>query len=84
MEPKPVRVAIDKDLNYFVSTIPTKKSQLKAAILRELKGVDPNSKDYKVVVRGDKSIKYDDVMQVVKIVSEIGAVKVTLATDISK
>lgn len=84
LEPKSVRVAIDEDLNYFVNSNPVSKTQLKKVILQELEGVDPNSKDYKVVVKGDKSIKYDDVMQVVALVSEIGSVKVTLATDITK
>ncbi len=79
-----VKVGIDKDLNYFVDGKQTTFENLKSKIETALKGKDikPNSLGYRVVDGGDKSITYEDVMNVVSLASEIKGVKVTLATVI--
>jgi biopolymer transport protein ExbD len=81
-----VKVGIDEDLNYFVDGKRTTYDQLKNEIRFALKGknISPNSLGYRVVVKGDKTIKYEDVMNVVSMASEIEGVKVTLATIIKK
>lgn len=81
-----IKIAIDKDLNYFIDGEPVKYSAIKQQIktILKKKDIDSNSLDYRVVVKGDKEIKYDEVMKVVSLASEVGGVKVTLATSIKK
>jgi len=72
-------VSVDKDLNYAVDDRKTSYSRLPSV----LKQVLTNKTNATVSVRGDKNVRYEDVMNIVMTADKLGA-KVVLALDGSK
>lgn len=73
---KVIVVSVDKDLNYAIDDKNTTYDRLPSDLLAVLK----NTPDATVSIRGDKDIRYEDVMNVVMIADKAGA-KVVLALD---
>lgn len=76
---KVIIVSIDKNLNYAIDDYKTTYNQLSSDLQNQLN----NSPNATVSIRGDKNIRYEDVMNVVMIVDKLGA-KVVLALDGTK
>jgi len=76
---KVVVVSVDENLNYDIDD---KKTTL-ARLPSDLKAVLSSSPEATVSIRGDKNIRYEDVMNVVMIADQAGA-KVVLALDAVK
>ena len=74
-----IKVTIDKNLNYEVNNKPTSYSRLPFDLRQVLKG----NTNATVSVRGDKDVRYEDVMNVVMLADKEGA-KVVLALDAVK
>jgi biopolymer transport protein ExbD len=73
---KVIVVSIDKDLNYAIDDKKITIDRLPS----ELAAVLSSNAEATVSVRGDKNIRYDDVMNVVMIADQAGA-KVVLALE---
>lgn len=76
---KVIIVSVDKDLNFAIDDTKTTQQRLPF----DLKAVLQNAPEATVSVRGDKNIRYEDVMNVVMTADKLGA-KVVLALDGSK
>ena len=76
---KVIIVSIDKNLNYAIDDYKTTYSQLSSNLQNQLNNF-PNAT---VSIRGDKNIRYEDVMNVVMMTDKLGA-KVVLALDGTK
>ncbi len=72
-------VSVDKNLDYAVDDKKTTLERLPSV----LQGVLTTAPDATVSIRGDKDIRYEDVMDVVMLADKLGA-KVVLALDGSK
>jgi biopolymer transport protein ExbD len=72
-------VSVDKNLDYAVDDKKTSYKNLPSV----LQGVLTTAPDATVSIRGDKDIRYEDVMNVVMLADKLGA-KVVLALDGSK
>ena len=72
-------VSVDKNLDYAVDDKKTTLERLPSV----LQGVLTTAPDATVSIRGDKDIRYEDVMDVVILADKLGA-KVVLALDGSK
>ena len=72
-------VPIDQNLNYAIDEYKTTYDQLSTDLQTQLK----NTPKATVSIRGDKNIRYEDVMNVVMMADKLGA-KVVLALDGSK
>ncbi len=72
-------VSVDKNLDYAVDDKKTTLERLPSV----LQGVLTIAPDATVSIRGDKDIRYEDVMDVVMLADKLGA-KVVLALDGSK
>jgi biopolymer transport protein ExbD len=72
-------VSVDKNLDYAVDDKKTTYERL-PSVLQEVLTTAPNAT---VSIRGDKDIRYEDVMNVVMLADKLGA-KVVLALDGSK
>lgn len=73
---KVVIVSVDKDLNYAIDDKKISKGRLPS----ELRAVLSKIPEATVSVRGDKNIRYEDVMDLVMTADKLGA-KVVLALD---
>lgn len=73
---KVVIVSVDKDLNYAIDDKKISKGRLPS----ELRAVLSKTPEATVSVRGDKNIRYEDVMDLVMTADKLGA-KVVLALD---
>jgi biopolymer transport protein ExbD len=71
-----IKVSVDKNLNYEVNNKPTTFSRLPFDLRAVLKG----NTNATVSVRGDKDVRYEDVMNLVMLADKEGA-KVVLALD---
>lgn len=71
-----VHVSVDKDLNYAIGERMISLDRLPSELERELTS-KPNAT---VSIRGDKNVKYDNVMELVMIADKLNA-KVVLALD---
>ena len=69
----------DENLNYAIDDYKTTYDQLSSDLQNQLN----NSPNATVSIRGDKNIRYEDVMNVVMMADKLGA-KVVLALDGSK
>ena len=76
---KVIIVSIDKNLNYAIDDYKTTYSQLSSDLQNQLNNF-PNAT---VSIRGDKNIRYEDVMNVVMMTDKLGA-KVVFALDGTK
>jgi biopolymer transport protein ExbD len=76
---KVIVVSVDKNLDYAVDDKKTTYERL-PSVLQEVLTTAP---DATVSIRGDKDIRYEDVMNVVMLADKLGA-KVVLALDGSK
>ena len=76
---KVIVVSIDQNLNYAIDEYKTTYDQLSTDLQTQLK----NTPKATVSIRGDKNIRYEDVMNVVMMADKLGA-KVVLALDGSK
>ena len=76
---KVIIVSIDQNLNYAIDDYKTTYDQLSSDLQNQLN----NSPNATVSIRGDKNIRYEDVMNVVMMADKLGA-KVVLALDGSK
>ena len=76
---KVIIVSIDKNLNYAIDDYKTTYNQLSSDLQNQLNNF-PNAT---VSIRGDKNIRYEDVMNVVMMTDKLGA-KVVLALDGTK
>jgi biopolymer transport protein ExbD len=76
---KVIVVSIDQNLNYAIDDYKTTYNQLSTDLQTQLK----NTPKATVSIRGDKNIRYEDVMNVVMMADKLGA-KVVLALDGSK
>ena len=74
-----ITVSVDKNLNYAVNDKPSSFSRLPSDLRAVLNGVDNAT----VSVRGDKDVRYEDVMNLVMLADKEGA-KVVLALDAVK
>ena len=74
-----ITVSVDKNLNYAVNDKKTTFDRLPSDLRAVLKG----NTNATVSIRGDKDIRYEDVMDVVMLADKLGA-KVVLALDGSK
>ncbi len=76
---KVIIVSVDKNLNFAIDDKKTTQERLPSDLQLVLKDAPQAT----VSVRGDKNIRYEDVMNVVMIADKLGA-KVVLALDGSK
>tara|TARA_B110000879_G_C11176785_1_gene516358 strand:+ start:4080 stop:4478 length:399 start_codon:yes stop_codon:yes gene_type:complete len=74
-----IHVSVDSDLNYAVDDIKTSYNRLPLLLEKVLK----DKTNATVSVRGDKNVRYEDVMNLVMTADKLGA-KVVLALDGSK
>jgi biopolymer transport protein ExbD len=74
-----IHVSVDADLNYAVDDIKTSYNRLPLLLEEVLK----DKTNATVSVRGDKNVRYEDVMNLVMTADKLGA-KVVLALDGSK
>lgn len=72
-------VSVDANLNYAVDDIKTSYERLPSVLGQVLR----NKTNATVSVRGDKNVRYEDVMNIVMAADKLGA-KVVLALDGSK
>jgi biopolymer transport protein ExbD len=77
--PETIVVSVDKKLNYSIGDQKTTFDRLPFDLKQVLKGKSNST----VSIRGDKDIRYEDVMNVVMIADQAGA-KVVLALDAVK
>ena len=77
--PETIVVSVDKNLNYSIGDQKTTFDRLPFDLKQVLKGKSNST----VSIRGDKDIRYEDVMYVVMIADQAGA-KVVLALDAVK
>lgn len=76
---KVIVISIDEKLNYAIDDTQTTLESLPSNLQSELK----KTPEATVSVRGDKNIRYEDVMNIVMMADKLGA-KVVLALDGSK
>ena len=74
-----IHVSVDSDLNYAIDDIKTSYNRLPLLLEEVLK----DKTNATVSVRGDKNVRYEDVMNLVMTADKLGA-KVVLALDGSK
>jgi biopolymer transport protein ExbD len=77
---KTISVSIQKDKNLFLNNEAVTKEQL-AAKLTELIKVDI---DQQIVVRADKDLTLQDVVEILDIAKGVGATKLFIATEAAK
>ena len=77
---EPLAISIDKDGRIYIMETMVSKSDL----LDKLIAINDAKKDSRIFVRGDKSLSYGIIMEVVSIVSDAGFSKVALVTDIKE
>jgi len=76
---KVIVISIDEKLNYAIDDTKTTLESLPSNLQSELK----KTPEATVSIRGDKNIRYEDVMNIVMMADKLGA-KVVLALDGSK
>jgi biopolymer transport protein ExbD len=76
---KVIVISIDEKLNYAIDDTQTTLESLPSNLQSELK----KTPEATVSIRGDKNIRYEDVMNIVMMADKLGA-KVVLALDGSK
>jgi TolR protein len=75
---QPIAVSIDADGNFFVD-----KREVTLDELIPILGESADSKDRRIHVRGDKSIAYGKVIEVMGLINSAGYTKVALVSDSS-
>ena len=73
----PVVISIDKDSKLYIEEAEISLSDL----IKKLPTILENSKSDTIYIRGDKNLRYGEVMQIMGIISSSGACKVSLISE---
>ena len=77
---EPLSVTVKKDGRIFLQNTPIEEDGL----VDKLKAISANGYDQRIFVRGDKSVDYGRVMEVMGLLSAAGFTHIGLVTDVAK
>jgi len=78
-EREPLSVTIRKGGRVYLQNVPVDEDEL----LAKLNAISENGYDQRILVRGDRSVDYGRVMEVMGLLSSAGYTKIGLVTDIA-
>lgn len=83
---EPIIVSINADGQFFLNTLPTpeqpiESEQLKTEVNKELRIAKQQGESRSILVKGDKKVNYDKVMQAMVLLQQAGAESVGLITQ---
>ena len=77
---EPLSVSVRKDGNIYLQNTPIEEE----ALVARLEAISKNGYDQRIFVRGDRSVDYGRVMQVMAEISAAGFTHIGLVTDVQK
>jgi biopolymer transport protein TolR len=77
---EPLSITVRKNGNIFLQNSPIAQDELVA----RLQAISQNGYDQRIFVRGDKSVDYGRVMEVMALISSAGFTHIGLVTDVAK
>ena len=77
---EPLSVSVRKDGNIFLQNTPIEEE----ALVARLEAISKNGYDQRIFVRGDKSVDYGRVMEVMGLLNAAGFTHIGLVTDVRK
>ena len=77
---EPLSVSVRKDGNIYLQNTPIEEDALEA----RLEAISKNGYDQRIFVRGDKSVDYGRVMEVMGLLNAAGFTHIGLVTDVRK
>jgi len=77
---EPLSVSIRRDGKIYVQNTPVDEDQL----VPKLTAISGNGYDQRIFVRGDKSVDYGRVMEIMAMISAAGFTHIGLVTDVAK
>ena len=77
---EPLSVSVRKDGNIYLQNTPIEEE----ALVARLEAISKNGYDQRIFVRGDKSVDYGRVMEVMGLLSSAGFTHIGLVTDVAK
>jgi biopolymer transport protein TolR len=77
---EPLSVSIRRDGRIYVQNTPVDEDQL----VPKLTAISGNGYDQRIFVRGDKSVDYGRVMEIMAMISAAGFTHIGLVTDVAK
>jgi biopolymer transport protein TolR len=77
---EPLSVSVRKDGNIYLQNTPIEEG----ALVARLEAISKNGYDQRIFVRGDKSVDYGRVMEVMGLLNAAGFTHIGLVTDVRK
>jgi biopolymer transport protein TolR len=77
---EPLSVSVRKDGNIYLQNTPIEED----ALVARLEAISKNGYDQRIFVRGDKSVDYGRVMEVMGLLNAAGFTHIGLVTDVRK